>query len=754
MTRIEVVVVVTAASLLYLAIFGPRRRKSTSFFSQAAVLAAYTLFPSLLSNALGSMQSSLVKSSMYPVWAISLYVLFSDSITAYSLIDHRQSKRLAYRFLLDSVYLMFIAASISATAASSVGFVLVYVLYVIAWQKFVYRVFASGLAVSSWNFNKMVADHMDQEHIKNKDYDAASMRGYRYLVDWPLRHSKLEADISYAAEPADAAQVVDIEGVFLSQDKSLSPELKDTCLSFSLCHLLRIRFYGFAARSKSAQKKTRDLVFKGLLCKTDATEAGDINYKRVFKVIEVELAFTYDFFFTKRAVLYYGSWAATFWSFASASLMSVAIYLTVNGVMIIVTKEEDMDLSSLARTSTLEIDYFITLVIFASIVLLEVLHQLASRTSIWGRISFVCQRVRQGEASKRKGGRSCCMKFLCIKFKEVLVWIGVHVWTRSSCWKNNLGQYSLLESVHTTTSACSLVMFSCVAPVQKLLNSLFLGDYAAFVHPTRHRVPSVRKPGKPIELDEEVKKALVNFLAFKFITCVDGKIILENGRSSLKSNRADHLKWACDHKHWGSTICKRRKENQVYYILTWHIATWYCEMGALKYGVGEEVKVHLGVATKLSKYCAYLVAFAPKLLRGHHYDTRSVFDAVAAEAFESLKNKKDKYTAMTRLLQDSGTPPPGSKEKIFNAGVRLARDLEDMEVGARWKVLADFWTEMTLYIAKSGNNMEEHIEYLAKGGEFVTHLWALLFHAGIIDQEEEKEKEEEEDEEGNHMATV
>jgi hypothetical protein len=49
-------------------------------------------------------------------------------------------------------------------------------------------------------------------------------------------------------------------------------------------------------------------------------------------------------------------------------------------------------------------------------------------------------------------------------------------------------------------------------------------------------------------------------------------------------------------------------------------------------------------------------------------------------------------------------------------------------------VLADFWVEMLLYAAPS-ENVKEHIEQLAKGGEFITHLWALLSHAGINERD-------------------
>jgi hypothetical protein len=71
-------------------------------------------------------------------------------------------------------------------------------------------------------------------------------------------------------------------------------------MPLSLFHLLRRRFFGFAC-GESSQKKTHDFVFKGLLSNN---KGGTKDYSRVFKVIDVELAFMYDFFFTKHAATY------------------------------------------------------------------------------------------------------------------------------------------------------------------------------------------------------------------------------------------------------------------------------------------------------------------------------------------------------------------------------------------------------------------------------------------------------------------
>ena len=65
-------------------------------------------------------------------------------------------------------------------------------------------------------------------------------------------------------------------------------------------------------------------------------------------------------------------------------------------------------------------------------------------------------------------------------------------------------------------------------------------------------------------------------------------------------------------------------------------------------------------------------------------------------------------------------------------GVKLGKQLEGILSSAlRWKLIADFWAEKILYIAPSAN-VKGHMELLAKGGEFLTHIWVLLTHAGIL----------------------
>lgn len=73
------------------------------------------------------------------------------------------------------------------------------------------------------------------------------------------------------------------------------------------------------------------------------------------------------------------------------------------------------------------------------------------------------------------------------------------------------------------------------------------------------------------------------------------------------------------------------------------------------------------------------------------------------------------------------------KDTIFFKGLELGKVLEDLisDGELRRKVLAEFWAEIILYVAPS-DNVRGHVEQLANGGEFITHIWALLSHAGIL----------------------
>ncbi|XBJ17902.1 hypothetical protein VPH35_009207 [Triticum aestivum] len=97
--------------------------------------------------------------------------------------------------------------------------------------------------------------------------------------------------------------------------------------------------------------------------------------------------------------------------------------------------------------------------------------------------------------------------------------------------------------------------------------------------------------------------------------------------------------------------------------------------------------------------------------------------------------RRDKYEA----LRMYGLVEESEATTIFQSSTKLGRQLEEIEdVTRRWKVLADFWCEMMLYVAPS-DNVNEHIEQLTRGGDLITHLWASPSHAGILERGQDQQ---------------
>lgn len=67
------------------------------------------------------MQSSAAKSGMYPIWALSLFILSgcADSVTAYSLEDNNQIQRQTYNACLYHAYVLLISATIITQGAGA-----------------------------------------------------------------------------------------------------------------------------------------------------------------------------------------------------------------------------------------------------------------------------------------------------------------------------------------------------------------------------------------------------------------------------------------------------------------------------------------------------------------------------------------------------------------------------------------------------------------------------------------------------------
>lgn len=510
---------------------------------------------------------------------------------------------------------------------------------------------------SSDNGIKWLALYMKQEHQLSTSYDPRTMQGYKYPV---LIHAG-GAKIGESAITLDNIWCDNI-GIFSSY--SATPAiclLKDLCLSFAMFHLVVRRYFGYTC-PESGLDKTRDLVLDGLL----QTEQ---DYERAFQVIEAELAFVYDFFFTKYASIMYGN---EVWYCARSLTLTFVTIAAGAWSLSVVNRHGSILGSRLVETSTR--DVLVTLIALAALSVSQFLQIWTYCVSDWAKISLVCKYVAhpswQGNA----------------RIEKLLLRLGrPHRWLRY--WRNTIGQYSVLDSFSSKHK-----------------------------HRLKKLLPS-REAGKPVELPMEVKRAVARTIK----NSTNG--YLSHGTSALMRHSMSDLLHG---------TCKITDEYTLTHsILVWHVATCFCEISDT-IRRPDDVHPNQVVATILSNYCTYLVAFAPTLLPGSAPEMKCALDEMVKEAKETLQDivsPREKYEKLSELQYVDG-----DGRKLFTHGVVLGRVLESMHNHAnRWDLLADFWAEMMVYIAPS-NNVAGHIELLAEGGEFVTHVWALLMHAGILER--------------------
>lgn len=693
--RIETLVLIGIVVLFLLLVLGSYRRQCSNGIVKIIVWAAYTVSYTLVSYTIGLMQSYNYRgSSLFAVWAVCLLLILGnvDSLSAYSLHDNDNWKRIYIGQLVQCFWVGWIVDRYGGSNSVPLWIIL-------AVGVFTTGTLTKSFRVASKQYNladstKWVADYMRYEHEQENSLvpNPITMHGYRYVVtretDGQMNDKPQPPDYLSRFKPNDP-KLVTVEQIWNSKANLLRPEygdssrLKDICLSMALSKMINRRFAGFQL-AESKLEKTREFVFQGLL-------SGDDRYERAFRVIEVELGFVHDFFYTKYYVL-----------FSSHSNRSGAVILPVLSSPFCLwlayalfqqfqTQEDNQTVSA---NSQRNYDALVTMGIVIGIAVLQLLQLYFYIASDWFKVYIICNYVTRPTWQISNGNVEKSIAFFFRGMKSIAF---VLSWLKSSrYWENKLGQYSLLDSFNYT---------------QKIMNALWRLT-AGLVEETK-----VGRKKNTINLTSEVKKAVIDSL-------VQSSGCLTNGATSLRANRAEQLMWACT-----------GLPTVTHSILIWHIATTLCECEhRLSVEVVDMVRTHSSVASSLSRYCAYLVVFAPNLLPDHKCDTETIFDALVEEASVHLHgtlSMQQRYETLMSWNTDQGD------KRLIVMGARLGKQLIEgvTDPRLRWKILSDFWAEIMLYIAPS-SDATSHLETLTRGGEFITHLWALLTHAGILDRDD------------------
>ena len=296
--QVEVFMAAAAVLLFFQLVCGSLRRRSNNAFIQGELWVAYTLLPPLVTYTLGLMQSSQVTLViMYPVWALSLFLIAggANSITAYDLDDNRQWKRGLFDVLQYDIYFAIVLFQLlypsitgyhpreeSTTMSILHGMrrqflghpttLPVFILFAAVCFAHTFRAIASWMVNHSYP-SKVLADYMKDYSAaaamaaKEDSFDPVTMKGCRYIVHWPAYKVTRTWDGKSSlyrceAVPKEGVATVGMiwdegnEAKLISHGLS-SSRIKGACLSYSLSHLLRRRFFGMDCAEASLPETRR-----------------------------------------------------------------------------------------------------------------------------------------------------------------------------------------------------------------------------------------------------------------------------------------------------------------------------------------------------------------------------------------------------------------------------------------------------------------------------------------------------------------
>ncbi|XBJ27752.1 hypothetical protein VPH35_004963 [Triticum aestivum] len=488
--------------------------------------------------------------------------------------------------------------------------------------------------------------------------------------------------------------IVTIDQVWKLDDTVLprpTEQHKDLCLSFALFKLLRCRFARYTI-SEDASMKVSNFIRHLLL-----TDSDD---ERVLGVIAHELSFLHDYYYTSIPISYSRRWLPIL--SISVSLSSIGYCLIAIVYCVLVFSGPDgcqigyhrVYCHSPSDTMYIPIDemrlgelyqgilYFDLLPVYllaALVVLVEVREITSCTCSNWTKVALICGYVTHTSWRRSLIVGKCIGLVLSSRCKLL------------GSWEDKMNQCSIL------------VVHPSINPMVILRLIFHLPDH-------KKKVPRV------------VKVAVVDA-----VRMFDPKKIRHRSNPGATPLRLQlqvgrELLWTF---HGAKGVADA--------MLMCHVATSILAMASSQ---RQLLSDHEIVATHLSRYCAYLVAYSPKLLPDDAVWCKSLYTAVKKDAERSLADSgitistsEMDYGRLVELLSMR------SKHHVLRDGVELGWRLAELPEGEEvaWKSLAEFWSETVVCIAASCDDMDEHAEAIARGGELITLLWALLYHVGSVD---------------------
>uniref|UniRef100_A0A0D9XXJ5 DUF4220 domain-containing protein n=1 Tax=Leersia perrieri TaxID=77586 RepID=A0A0D9XXJ5_9ORYZ len=390
LVRVEVLVTASCALLATLVFLGSGRRTSRNAAFRFVVWLALMLSYPAVSYTIGLMQSGSFRNDMVVVWACFLLGC-ADGIAACSVDGSDQQARTMISQATQVLYVMLLVLCYLGSLKLQLKVILslLWLLNVAKLGLRLWSLLAAGrdrvLTADNW----LISKYMAHEKVNNVgDFDP-----YQYNGDGEYK-VKINNDELVTVETAWKKHERD-DGSLLSNDG----KLKDLCLSFALFKLLRQRLNGKPLPLHEPPGDIKALVFvrRGL---AGGDECDD--HERMFRVIEVELGFLYDFYYAR------GNTGVDY--------------------------------------TTTSLDIWLARLVITLFLVLELSQYLSLVLSDWHRVKMLSRYILHRQWWCRR------------PILETLLWLTCRATLTRSYWSNSVGQYSLLHAcLHNHTTRVSAV---------------------------------------------------------------------------------------------------------------------------------------------------------------------------------------------------------------------------------------------------------------------------------------------------------
>ncbi|OMO76721.1 hypothetical protein CCACVL1_15468 [Corchorus capsularis] len=403
LAQIELWVFLAMVGIAILIVCGTARRRRRGTIFNFTVWAAYVLSTQILTYAIGLMHTAQFRNELFALWAIFLLILYgsSDSFSAFTLEDNEQWSKYTAEVIIQSLWVGSFVGLYAFNPQShfkwNILVLFACLLYKVEERDQAFRMASKSSIARN---TKLIADFMASEHgISIRDeLDPNYMCRYNYLVagDVPTLYTVKRPLYHHHLLITD--EVITIKKIWRCQGRLLSPtgdpdnRLKDLCLSFALYRLLCRRFGGYPFAECNLEK-TWNLIRYGLLSKEE-------DYERAFRVVEEELSFLFDLFYTKYAVIFKEGGYKLLKSRASdLAYFSIGCLVAINILRDYKPSHDDFNLFT--PDGRINIDKLLTGVVIIGICIMEIIQLILIMVSNWSKVMWICRKSRKLENVSR-----------------------------------------------------------------------------------------------------------------------------------------------------------------------------------------------------------------------------------------------------------------------------------------------------------------------------------------------------------------